>query len=312
MDQGFDKYVKRLAERNKAEAEAQLFEPRAYWDEYAFDGSTQVVQGASDAFRNGERFPIRITHLTAAMRYSTDVNQTPVGGDERLVQRYGLRVKSHGTYYQNQEHTPLPLLHNVVNGASPVSTAAQSSWKLPKPVVIGNRDALEARVELIAIGDETTERVTVTFNGVGLYSRLPKRLVGTLEISDTDEHVIDANQLRNDGREPIEITEVVVHHAPSVDVTNPVGLVRKVRLRIRNPGGNGTGQWWVVGPATATSQLVDAPLVGVTCGRAVIHKLPCDGWLLYPGEGFDTEMRSYVPTRIETVLLGALGYVIVL
>lgn len=307
-------YMYRLAERNKAEEAARLCEPRVLWDVFTFDGSTQRVYAPNpDTFRNGERFPLRITHVMTQMLYEDDDQQQPVGGDERMVQRYGLRIRAHGTYYQNSEFTPLPLYANYPVAASDVASQAQATWRLNHPFLIGNRDTFQAEVRLLVAPAVGSDRVTVSFQGVGFYSRQPKILTGAVELSDTSKGFIDTNDLRNDGTEPFELHQIIVHHAPDTQTANPIGNVRNVRVRIR-ANGNGTSQEWVVGPKTGaySDQLVPAPLLGTDVTRAVPHRLPGKGWLWYPGEGVDLEMRSFTPTREETVVLAMVGHIMVL
>lgn len=315
-------YMYRLAERNEAEQDAKLCEPRVLFDNFYFDGTVQrVAQPTQSVFRNGERFPYRITHLLMQMAYEADDGQSPVGGDEREVQRYGLRVKSHGTYYQNFQFTPLPLFANKPIAASDVATSAQATWRFDQPFVIGNRDTFSVDVQLLVAPGSGSDRVTVSFQGVGLYSRQPKILTGTLEISDVSKHTIDVNSYRNDGTEPMEIHTCIAHHAPPSTTQNPVGNIRNVRIQIQ-ANGNGTNQRWIIGPSALapgapaaldlSNGLMPAPLFGTAAGRAIVHRLPGKGWLWYPGEGVFTEMQSYDTSREEMVLLAMLGYVIVL
>lgn len=315
MDQS--EYVRRVAERNVAEQDATHFEPRIFYDRFVFDGATERVFSNLDVFRNAEKYPVRITHIVAAMRYdaSGDGPQSggPVFGDERAIQRYGLRIRAHGTYYQNAQLTPLPLLANVPLATSDVVTRALSSWQLPKPIILGNRDNFQIEVALISAVAGEEQRVAVTLEGVGLYSRQPKRLGSSKLIDDTDIHTLDVDDFRNDGTEPFEVTQITVHHTPSVDQANPVGNVRNVRVRMR-VNGNGTGEWWVTGRTggTAVDALADASLWGLTCGRAVVHKLPGAGWLWYPNEGVTPEVHSFDPVRADTVLVAMIGYMMLL
>jgi len=307
-------YQRRLAARNLAEADAVLFEPRVLYDVFTFDGLTENVFANPAIFRNGERWPIRITHILAQMLFEADDQQSPVGGDERMVQRYGMRIRAHGTYYMNGEAVPLPLWHNVPNAASDVATLAQSTWTLAQPFVMGNRDAMTVQVRLVvAAGSATSQRVSVALEGRGHYSQQPKRFVGTrliTEANGTTVQTIDIDAFRNDGTEPFEVHKVTVHHAPDVATANPTGNIRNVRIRMRN-NGNGTGGWWVAAAPALANDHVPAPLLGNETGRAVLHKLPGKGWLWYPNEGVRPELRSFAPSREESVVLALMGYLMV-
>lgn len=308
-----DQHVQRVADRNKAEDDAKHFEPRVLYDVFSFDGATETVFANPDIFRNGERYPIRITHITAQVLHVADDEQLPLGGDERMVQRYGLRIRGHGTYYQNAVHAPLPLWHNVPNAASDVATLGQSTWVLDKSFIMGNRDTFQVQVRL-AVAAAVSERVSVAFHGRGLYSKEPKTLVGTLVITaamGTTVQTITAESYRNDGSEPLEVTQVVFHHAPNVNTANPTGNARNFRVRIKC-NGNGTNAWWIAGSPTLNNDLVPVPLLGTCTGRSIVHRLPGGGWLWYPNEGVRPEMLSYTSTRTESVVLAFIGYVMVL
>jgi hypothetical protein len=304
-------YVHRLAARNEAERDAKHCEPRLFADTFAFDGALQRIMAQPDVFRNGEKFPLRITHLIMAAQFAAEDEQTPVGGDERIVQRYGLRIRAHDTYYMNALSTPLPLWANKPVTASDVITRAQACWRFDRSFILGNRDTIEIQVALLVAPETGTERVAVAFDGVGLYSRQPKRLTGYLDINDEVTHTLDADDFRNDGTEPMEIHTATIHHTPDTAQSNPVGNIRNVRTRMR-VNGNGTNQWWNWMAVSSPTQLVPANLLGLATGRAIVHRLPGDGWIWYPNEGVTPEMESFDTTRTDTILLAMAGYVMVL
>ena len=177
---------------------------------------------------------------------------------------------------------------------------------------MGNRDTFQVQVQLVIAPGSGEERVTVTFQGVGLYSRTPKVLVGSKLLSNTIQTAIEVDNFRNDGTEPLEVQQMMVHHAPSQDAEDPIGNIRNVKLRVRL-NGNGTNQWWNVGPQNVPgwSDLVPGHLWGLETGRAIVHQLPGAGWLFYPNEDINPEMISYTPSRRDTMLLGMAGYIIV-
>lgn len=306
-------YVRKLALRNEKEADARLFEPRLFADTFVFDGATQLVMADPDVFRNGEKFPMRITHIIMAAQFEADDEQTPVGGDERVVQRYGLRIKAHDTYYQNALSVPLPLWANIPVNASDVITRAQACWKLDRPVILGNRDTFEILVALLVAPETGTERVAVAVDGVGMYSRQPKRLTGYVDLSDILPTPITSDSLRNDGTEPMEISTITLQHTPATAVSNPIGNIRNVRTRMRI-NGNGTNQWWNwTRPAPAVAnQLIPANLFGLQTGRAIVHRLPGDGWLWMPNEGVTPQVESLLTSRADTILVAMSGYIMVL
>lgn len=304
-------YVRRLAERNRKEGEAITCEPRLFADSFAFNGTLQRIMAQPDVFRNGEKFPLRITHIILAAQYAAEDQQTPVGGDERIVQRYGLRIRAHDTYYMNAVPTELPLWVNKPVAAADVITRAQSCWHFDRPPILGNRDTMEIKVALLVDPGANNERVAVAVDGVGFYSRQPKRLTGYIDISDTAEHTLDVDNFRNDGTEPMEIRSVTIHDTPPTSVSNPVGNIRNVRCRMRI-NGNGTNQWWNWMAVNAATQLVPANLWGLSTGRAIVHRLEGDGWLWYPNEGVTPEVESFQTTRTDTILVAMAGYIMVM
>lgn len=304
-------YVRRVATRNKSEGQARLYEPRLMADSFAFTGTQQRVNGNPDVFRNGEKFPIRITHLLMASQFVASDGQTPIGGDERIVQRYALRIRAHDTYYMNPLRVMMPLWANKPAAAPDVVTLCQSTWRFDKPVILGNRDAFEVRVALRIAPSSGTERISIVFEGCGLYSRQPKRLTTFVDRSVVAEITMSIEDLRNDGTEPMEVQSVTLHHTPSTAQVNPIGNIRNVEARIRL-NGNGTNEWWNWRASTAVSQRIDAQMFGVETGRAIVHRLPGDGWLWYPNEGVDAEVESSVTTRTDTLLLAMAGYVMVM
>jgi hypothetical protein len=285
-------------------------EPRILFDILAFDGVTQVVTGNPDIFRNTERYPLRLTHILAGMLFNSGVqSQSPIGGDERMIQRYGLRVRGHDTYYINPEYPLFPLWHNVINASAAITAQGLSTWKLPKYVILGRRDTIEVEVNLIAT-PASAERVSVQFHCVGVISREPKILTGFIDLTTTVSATIPTDFYRNDGLEPLEIHKVVFNDAAPINTANPTGNIRNVRARIR-VAGNGTNSWWTRGPVNTPpiNERAPAPLWGATVGRCVTHKIPGDGWLWGSGEGVSIDVQSYVPTRTESVIVSMVGYI---
>lgn len=289
-----------------------LYEPRLLFDVCTFDGTQQLNFGNPDVFRNTERYPFHITHILAAMMNQDEDEASPPLGDERMVQRYGLTIIGHDTYYINPGTPDLPLLplwHNVVSAASDIITLSQTTWDFMYPVEMGRRDTFQVEVQLIVPPETGDERVSVTFHGFGMLSKEPKILSGYIDLSSDSPGTIDTDFFRNDGLEPLMITKVTVNDQPPLANSNPTGNVRNVRMRIRQ-NGNGTQQWWSRGPIiTAPNDRAPEPLWGITTGRAIIHKIPGGGWRWASGEGVNIKVQSYSPTRAETVLIAMAGYV---
>jgi hypothetical protein len=309
--------ILRLA--NKNISEGVFYEPRMYFDIVNFTGQNQREFGNPSIFRNGEKYPVRITHLCFAMREQDNVNQQdPVAGDERMVARYGLRIRQHDSYYMNVDFAPLAIWQNCHTAPVQSISQGQSTWKFDKPFILSSRDtmAVEGILEPLTQLTPGPRRVTVAFTGYGLLSKRPYFRSGfrNLDVGQPSQG-FPADNYRNDGAEPIAITEMTVFCANPDQYQNPAGDIRAVRLRVRQVG-NGTNQWWVNGPVPPVTANPWAPgtVWGPTTGRAVVHKLPREmSW--EPNEGFSIELANlaYDPLvpRQDQVVISALGYIVV-
>lgn len=314
MDQQELQNILRLANKNLSEG--VFYEPRMYFDIVSFDGSSQREFGGPSIFRNGEKYPVRLTHLLFAMREQDNVSQQdPVAGDERMVARYGLRIRQHDSYYMNADFPPLAIWQNVPSAPAQALSQGQSTWKFDKPFILSARDTMNVEALLEPLTEQGTRKVTVAFTGYGLLSKRPYFRSASRDLAQgVPATGFSTDAYRNDGAEPIAITEMTVFCANPDASTNPAGDIRAVRLRVRQVG-NGTNQWWTNGPLTpAANPWAPGTVWAPTTGRAVVHKLPEElSW--NPGEGFDIELSylAYDPQapRVDQVVVAALGYIVV-
>jgi hypothetical protein len=128
-----------------------VVEPRIYYDAFRFpgDGKT-LVQAFQGSFRNGEGFPLCFTHIISAMRAEQQplvVPQPPLG-DERMIQRYSMRIERFGEYYQAEQHAVIPLWANVAVAAGDAISQGSSSWRFPQPLLMSNEDTFVVEVVL--------------------------------------------------------------------------------------------------------------------------------------------------------------------
>jgi hypothetical protein len=312
-------YLRELARRNVCEG--ILHEPRLYYDAVRFEVGDARQFTRDDVFRNGEQYPVRITHILAAMRVGDDDAPAPDQGDERLIQRYGLRIRAHDTFYQTQTFVPFPLFHNCLSAAAEAITRGTSNWKFPKTFPLGQRDTLVVDVQLEFVPDNSRV-VGVSFHGRGRASHRPYHLSARATLDDTSTVRLATDDYRNDGTEVIDIYEVVIHCGSDTQASNPSGDIQQLLIGIRQTG-NGTQQQWDVGPVSpfptapsfapaGTVQLSPAVLWGVNTGRAIVHELP-EPWLWQPGQGVTPELESFDTTRttIEDIWLAMAGHVVV-
>lgn len=313
--------LKFLAARNVCDG--KLYEPRLYSQVFDFSQADTLSPQYSDedVFRNGEQYPVRITHIVAAIR---DDNQVSGGSiDERLVQKYRLRARMLDTFYMNDEPIPVPLLHNQVCAASDIVTRATSSWRFAHPFYMGNRDTLSVGVSLeypVAAQTEVSLKVWVSFHGFGALSRRPKELHGFVTFEPTSPSIITIPDgfFRNDGIEPLEIHSMSINVEPptgSAGLANPSGNIRRALVRVQQIG-NGTNQRWTRSLFSNTN-LVPASLWGLTTGRAVVHALPMAadnqrGWIWEPNQGLQLEITGPSSgSDLSQLYVGMIGEIIV-
>jgi hypothetical protein len=293
--------LKFLAARNVCDG--ILYEPRIYCQKFDFStaGVVSPLYSNEDIFRNGEQYPVRITHILAMI---CDGNAQAGAIDERLLQVYRLRIRSNDTYYMSGDTPlPLPIWHDKVTATSGPVSRSTTSWRFAHPFYMGGRDTLSVQVELEYPVDaltETSVEVWVQFHGFGALSRRPKELHGYVTFTPTSPPILTIPDtfFRNTGDEPLEMHSVDIYVAPPSGSagSNAVGNIRRARLSIRQVG-NGTNQRWTVSDALNTDT-VPAGLMGLTTGRAMTHVLPIQtdqrgrGWIWEPNQGLSLEVTG--------------------
>lgn len=301
-------YLIKLAEKNVCEGIIE--EPRFFYDSIGVDNTGLVTPGNEDVFRNGEQFPVRLTHMVAAIR--GEELASPVAlVNERMIQRTGLRLTFHDQYYMNREFVPIPLWVNKVVAAGDTVTTAVASWFFARPLILSTRDSLRVSV---ALEDTPTvdRRVVVCFTGVGIQSKRPYFFSSDVVLTTTASTILSTDRFRNDGAEPIVLTDMTVSCGADnagLATDDPQGDIRRFRVNVRQLG-NGTGADWGTGPVGANVLAeCPAPLFGVTSGRAAVHEFP-EPLLWEPGEGITVETQQVGGTvTANTVLaIGLFGY----
>lgn len=295
--------LKFLAARNVCDG--ILYEPRIYAQMFDFSVANTVSPAYSDPdiFRNGEQYPVRITHILAIIR---DGGGQGGSVDERLLQAYGLRLRFLDTYYMNGlEPVVTPVFHNVVTAsANDAVSKSTSTWRFAHPYYMGLRDTMQVEVELdyplSGGGVEESLKVWVQFHAFGALSRRPKELAGFVTFTPTSPQVltIPAGFFENDGTEPLEVHSVDVFVAPPTGSAGAlaIGNIRRPRISVRQVG-NGTNQRWT-NSDSANVDTVPAGLFGLTTGRAMTHVLPVQstqrgrGWLWEPNQGVTIEVSG--------------------
>lgn len=322
----YEAYLQKLSEGNITSG--VLYEPRGFFDYIELDGVNEV-KGHPEVFRNGEGFPIIITHMTAAISYLAQ-DYTTVA-DERNVQRVGAYLNFHDQFYMSPPQqlgggvtissAPLPTWINTVVAAGDSVSRGNTCWQFTQPFILSVRDTMEVDVALYSLPIESIP-VTVSFTGVGILSRQPYFLSGTVVLTRLSIQTIDPEQFLNDGAEPILITDmtVQVQADTSTDVLDPSGDSRRAFVRIKQRG-NGTGKSWFQGPLNTqlsggtqqvpTSSCCAANL-GPSMGRGVVHAFPRP-LIWEPGEGILLTAQGLTAAvgNANSVSVALLGYVAV-
>lgn len=320
-----DRELERIIETAKRNiADGVIEEPRVFFDEIRIPNDGSINFGHADCFKNGEEYPIRIRWMTAAMRYLDESGDTSV--DERLVQRVGVRFTFHGQDYMRRNFIRLPVWHDVPVSAGPALNFAQSSWRFDRPFILSSRDSMRVRVKLdVAPATDNNKPFTVGFTGFGLDTRRPYFKAAEALLTDTVEQHLNTDLFRNDGDEPVVVTEMGVHIGAESQAVNPQGNIRFGRVQIQQLG-NGTQAEWLQGPVLDVANtgpgpdLCPAVLLGTKSGRAVVHRWPPkvdapDGGLYWePGEGIQVEVQgvnSLVASSNAVLAIALVGSIIV-
>lgn len=319
-DENPERYLQRLANSNVCDG--IQYEPRMWWNQYDFTaGGSTFVQDTDEIFYNGDQYPVRITHIVAAMAVGETLSPdpTPVQGDPRLIQRFGLRIQTHDAFYMSPGYIPLPLWHNVQTvGASAVAPGI-SSITFPRPFPLGQRQTWSIDVSLEQTPASGRD-VGVTFVGLGRTSKRPYRFGTVARLTDTNVLTLNSMDLRSQGQEVVDITGMSLFCGAPIENNDAAGDIRQLRIATRSTG-NGTEQLWEQGPITSPVSRAPAVLWGTDVSRAVVHELPVTGpdgirgWLFQPGQGMTVNLQNFDATRQETVSesvwLGMVGYVII-
>lgn len=287
-NQRYIDYLVKLAAKNVCDGVIE--EPRAYFDIVTLLDPDQVTQGNPDAFVNAEQFPIRLTHVSAAL--IPDFSQTPTPGsfDERFIQRVGMRMTYHDQFYQSADFVAVPLWLNKITAAPDLVTQGGSTVVFDRPLILSARDSIRVEVQLRSL-PASPRRVSAAFTGVGMLSRRPYFLGADVELSTVNPTVLATPRLRNDGTEPIALTDMALHCSAEQDDAVGQGDIRFLSAQVRQIG-NGTNADWFKGPSLAGFARMPSVLNGYTTGRCVVHQFPGDGLIWEPGEGIDIDFQA--------------------
>lgn len=298
-----------------------IYEPRLFFDRIELN-STFEINGHPEVFRNGEAFPITLTHMTLwANDNPADDNASDVQDLRRAIQQNTLQLSYHEQVFPS---TPavLPLFANKVVASGNVKglTDAEESVNIPrvqwtsgwdfaqydKPFVLMARQSIQLDLSFSGtLAGTATFAFTVSFFGVGMLTGRDYMFSETFLFGDDANQrgtrfVTSSRSYRNDGMEPVLITDWVTSAPGNAQAGSGSGGGHRFHIscNARIVGGS-TNAWWAHGPQLAvlgdTAPLtrsrddVDRPafdLLGVSSGHAIVHKFSAPlVWL--PGDGLD-------------------------
>lgn len=311
-----------------------IAEPRVYYNAWAPANTLLNVprRSTAQAFMNGEQFPVRITHATVNSRSPLERELSPWPVDTNIFD-WKIRFKHHDQAYPSGRPLLVPNLHNCNIGLAHFVNDSAVHYEFERPYVMTPRASL--RIEWAAPGTldftEALFSTTVTLIGVGMYSFRPYVLSDSQSLvfyaqreASLIRGMFNPENLRNDGQEPIAITDLVF----STGVTDTVEArgnvpdyalqmpLSEIGLRIRAQGDN-TGANWTTFPALESAdapvrpfpkEFVTARLLGKDGGRAVTHRFPGEGVTIEPGDEIIVEMTQlrelHPEAMVEVALLG--------
>lgn len=286
-------------------------EPRGYYDIIPINQDGSISPGAPEVFQNGEQFPVRLTHMTAALAYYDNEQQRAVA-DEALIQRVGLRLQFHNQFYMNPDFLPVPLWGNKPVATSDAVSYGTSAWGFDVPFILSARDTMRVSVQLNSVPPQEGVEAALSMTGIGLLSGRPYLLAARDVLLDETRTILNPVFFRNDGSEPIVVADCTVNVSNGLDDNEPSGDIRNLNVQIQQVG-NGTNAEWFQGPDNQpTGTLIPAVLLGQRSGRAVVHVFPGDGLIWNPGEGIQLEaigLSDQIPN--VTLLVAMLGYIMV-
>lgn len=293
-------------------------EPRAYYDVISVPNDGTLGFGHPGAFANGEAHPVRITHLTAAMALYTTKASSPALVDERYIQHVGLSLKSHDTFYLSEQPSPLSAWSNEATACADRPSMNNNVWRFERPYIFSPKDTLQVRVSRASPSGTTvgaSGTVGVTFAGIGLLSQRPYMFGGSLSVSGAtwttnNYRYFSPEGLRNEGTEPIAIYEM--SHGLTAGGNDTYPGVYSYNINVRGVG-KATNAWWFSSSMAPGYSYPDCPgaLLGPHVGRAVVHKLPNDGFVWNPADEVSVQIRQFgsiVENETARVMIGLLGY----
>jgi hypothetical protein len=279
-------------------------EPRWYFDEITVPDDQTVGFSNPDAFKNGEAFPVKVTHVLLSTRV---LNAAAVATDERMIQRIGVKLVFHGQEYMaGRVFAAAPLWLNKVVAAPNSISFGQAAHRFFDPWLLTARDTMRVQVQLLAVSGDGVRTAEVAFAGFGLDSLRPYWKSASLDLNDTIIHTLDPSLYRNDGDEPIVMTDMSATLGADSLTNNPQGDISLLRVQVNQVGNGTTSEWFKHATSGVPSNLMLAQQLGSMSGRVVVHELDSPIYM-EPGEGISAQTQLIVANQGAPVLALALA-----
>ena len=292
-------------------------EPRVFWDVITLGEINQQVVSNPDIFRNGNPFPVKLTHMVSSLEFFQQDGSTI--DDPVNIRNVSMAIIVRDDFYMYRTPVQVPIWSNIATAINDDTGRGKSSWRFIEsglPFILSARDTLEVKVRLRdnpAVNNGVP--VSVGFAGFGMQSFRPYVLNSRTTIEGPDAVDMSTDDFRSDGAEPIVMTDMAVGLTNGNNLSQVVGDIRRLGVQIRQVG-NGTNNEWGVGPDATASPiaqgLIPAVLLGGQAGRAVVHRFP-QPLMLEPGEGLDVIAGATAANTASTsrLAVGFLGHVMV-
>ncbi len=317
-----------MADRNVCDGVRE--EPRVWYDQVPLDFSVVNEDGIfnldSDSFINGERFPVRMTHIVLSLGEQYDAESDELIVDPtlpiQLLEGVDLRICELDSYYMSESYVAVPAWMNKVS-SSPTAMGDQGvSYTFDRPVILSSRDSMQVQISALfdttSVGDFVGQ-ATVSFTGIGVQSKRPVFMSSTVTVTDSKAISFNPSDLQNNGMEPVALVGMAFQQRTSVgtDSYRFTGSVRAWSIQCRQ-NGNGTNANWFSTPKFPTALArINASNLGVTSGPGIVHELPGDGWLFEPNMGvrIQARVRALAPSEVThteiPLLVSLAGYIVV-
>jgi hypothetical protein len=204
----------------------------------------------------------------------------------------GVKLVYHGQEYMARDFAVAPLWLNKVVAAPPAVAFSQSAHRFFEPWLLTARDTMRVQVQLLSTPGSAV-RASVSMTGFGLDSRRPYFKSADISLANTTLATLDPSLFRNDGDEPIVMTDMTAHLSGEQNANDPQGDIRFLRVQINQVGNGTNSEWFKHSTAAGTPALMLAQNIGTMSGNVIVHELDKETPFYWePGEGLNVQVQA--------------------